>query len=130
VFRGRFLEGLIDLCSAGDIDLAEPDCRKLVRAAKRSDWVVYTKRAFGGPQHIVRYLGRYTHRVAISSARLLSIADHRIIFRTRGDKTCALAPDEFLRRPVRRSLSEGGCSTCYPTTSSRSGTTDCWHPRT
>jgi len=98
VFRGRFLEGLIDLGNAGDIDLAEPDCRTLVRAAKRSDWVVYTKRAFGGPQHIVRYLGRYTHRVAISSSRLLSIADHRITFRTRGDKTCALPPDEFLRR--------------------------------
>jgi len=98
VFRGKFLTGLIDLCNAGDIDLTEPDCRKLVRTAKRCDWVVYIKRAFGGPQHIVRYLGRYTHRVAISSSRLLSITDHRITFRTRGDKTCSLAPDEFIRR--------------------------------
>jgi hypothetical protein len=98
VFRGRFLEGLIDLCNAGQVDLAESDCRKLVRTAKRSDWVVYTKRAFGGPEHVVRYLGRYTHRVAISSARLVSITDHRITLRTRGDKSCALAPDEFLRR--------------------------------
>jgi hypothetical protein len=98
VFRGRFLQGLLDLCNAGEIDLREPDCRKLVRVAKRCHWVVYTKRAFGGPQHIVRYLGRYTHRVALSSSRLLSITDYRITFRTRGDKTCALAPHEFLRR--------------------------------
>ena len=98
VFRGKFLTGLIDLCNAGDIDLTETECRKLVRATKRCDWVVYTKRAFGGPEHIVRYLGRYTHRVAISSSRLLSISDHRITFRTRGAKTCALTPEEFIRR--------------------------------
>jgi hypothetical protein len=98
VFRGRFLEGFIDLCQAGAIDLSERQSRALVRKAKRHDWVVFAKKPFGGPAQIVRYLGRYTHRVAISSSRLVSISDERIVFRTRGEKTCALAPEEFIRR--------------------------------
>jgi hypothetical protein len=98
VFRGKFFQGLIDLWGAGELDLSERECRKLVRQAKRQDWVVYAKRPFGGPRQIVRYLGRYTHRVAISSSRLLSVTDQRIVFRTRGEKTCSLTPTEFLRR--------------------------------
>ncbi|MGH8701385.1 MAG: IS91 family transposase [Burkholderiales bacterium] len=98
VFRGKFLEGLIELSRAGKLDLTEPESRKLVRQAKKHDWVVYAKRPFGGPTQIVRYLGRYTHRVGISSSRLLSVTDHRIVFRTRGEHTCSLTPEEFLRR--------------------------------
>jgi len=98
VFRGKFLHGFIDLCQAGKIDLTEHQSRKLVREAKKHDWVVYAKKPFGGPEQIVNYLGRYTHRVGISSSRLLSITDHRIVFRTRGEKTCSLEPQEFIRR--------------------------------
>jgi hypothetical protein len=78
-----------------------PDCqisRKLVRETKKQDWVVYAKKPFGAAQQIVNYLGRYTHRVAISSARLLSISEDRIVFRTRGEKTCSVTPEEFIRR--------------------------------
>jgi hypothetical protein len=98
LFRGKFLHGFIDLCKAGKIDLTERQSRKLVRQAKKQDWVVYAKKPFGGPQQIVNYLGRYTHRVAISSSRLLSISDDQIVFRTRGEKTCSLTPEEFIRR--------------------------------
>jgi len=98
VLRGKFLAGFIELWKAGKIDLSERESRKLVGQANKHSWVVYAKRPFGGPDHIVNYLGRYTHRVAISSARLLSVTDHRIVFRTRGDKTCSLTPNEFLRR--------------------------------
>ncbi len=98
VLRGKFLAGFIDLCTAGQIDLSEHQARKLVREAKKHDWVVYAKKPFGGPQQIVSYLGRYTHRVGISSSRLVSISDDRIVFRTRGDKTCSLTPEEFIRR--------------------------------
>jgi hypothetical protein len=98
VFRGKFLEGFVDLWTAGKISLSERESRKLIRQAKKHQWVVYAKRPFGGPEQIVNYLGRYTHRVAISSLRLLSVTDHHVVFRTRGDKTCALTPDEFLRR--------------------------------
>jgi hypothetical protein len=98
VFRGKFLAGFIELWTAGKIDLSERESRKLVGQAKKHPWVVYAKRPFGGPTQIVNYLGRYTHRVAISSARLLSVTDQRVVFRTRGDRTCSLTPNEFLRR--------------------------------
>jgi len=98
LFRGKFLAGFIDLWKAGKLDLSEHDSRKLVREAKKCPWVVFAKRPFGGPAQIVNYLGRYTHRVAISSARLLSISDDKIVFRTRGEKTCSLKPEEFIRR--------------------------------
>jgi DNA-directed RNA polymerase subunit RPC12/RpoP len=98
LFRGKFLHGFIELCQAGKIDLTEPQSRNLVRQAKKQDWVVHTKRPFGGPEQIVNYLGRYTHRVAISSSRLISISAQRIVFRTRGKGTCALTPEEFIRR--------------------------------
>ena len=98
VFRGKFLHGLGDLCQAGEIDLSEGDARKLIHKAKRQSWVVFAKKPFGGPKQIVGYLGRYTHRVAISSSRLVSISDTTIIFRTRGETTCSVTPDEFIRR--------------------------------
>jgi len=98
VFRGKFLHGFIELCKAGKINLTEHQSRKLVRESKKHRWVVYAKKPFGGPRQIVSYIGRYTHRVAISSSRLISIHDDKIVFRTRGEKTCALTPDEFIRR--------------------------------
>jgi hypothetical protein len=98
VFRGKFLQGFIDLWTAGKINLSENQSRKLVREVKKHHWVVFAKKPFGGPVQIVNYLGRYTHRVAISSSRLLSITDDKIVFRTRAENTCSLTPEEFLRR--------------------------------
>jgi len=98
VFRGKFLSGLIHLCKTGTIDLTEHQSRRLVRDVKKHHWVVYAKKPFGGPSQIINYLGHYTHRVAISSARLISISDHQIVFRTRGDNRCTLTPEEFIRR--------------------------------
>ena len=98
VFRGKFLDGYIELWRAGKIDLTEHQSRKLVRDSKKFAWNVYAKKPFGGPEQIINYLGRYTHRVAISSARMLSISDHQIVFRTRGKETCSLPPKEFIGR--------------------------------
>lgn len=98
LFRGKFLHGLIELSKAGELGLTEQQSRKLVREAKRQDWVVFAKKPFGGPTQIVNYLGRYTHRVAISSARMISITEDHIVFRTRGEKTCSVTPEEFIRR--------------------------------
>jgi len=67
-------------------------------------WVVYCKPPFAGPEHVLAYLGRYTHRVALSNDRLLAVADGRVRFRWRdyadGDraKVMDLDVDEFLRR--------------------------------
>ena len=77
---------------------------KLVGRLRRRDWVVYSKPAFGGPVQVLRYLGRYTHRVAISNHRLLAFDGERVTFRWRdyahGNKSRVMTLDaiEFLRR--------------------------------
>ena len=62
------------------------------------NWCVYAKRPFKGASHIYAYLGRYTHRVAISSARIKALSEDNVRFRTRGDDTVDLHPVEFMRR--------------------------------
>jgi hypothetical protein len=101
VFRGKFLEALIDRYEHGALDnarLTPTAFRTLTRCLSRLTWVVYSKASFAGPDPIVNYLGRYTHRVALSNSRLLSVRNDLITFRTRGDRTCSLPPDEFIRR--------------------------------
>jgi len=72
--------------------------------------VVYAKPPFGGPERVLKYLARYTHRVAISNARLRDVRDGRVTFRyqdyadARRHKTMTLAADEFLRRFVQHVL--------------------------
>ncbi|MGC1789656.1 MAG: transposase [Terriglobales bacterium] len=84
-----------------------------LRPLFRKDWVVYSKRPFGGPEHVLHYLGRYTHRVAISNHRLISFADGKVTFRWRDSahkneqKLMTLALDEFLRRFLLHLLPEG-----------------------
>src|SRR5262249_9952281 len=70
----------------------------------RKDWIVYSKPPFGGPEYVLNYLGRYTHRVAISNHRLVSFDDGQVTFRWRDSahnneqKLMTLSLDEFLRR--------------------------------
>jgi Putative transposase len=76
----------------------------LLRRLHRQDWVVYAKPAFGGPEQVLRYLGHYTHRVAISNHRIVAFDGERVTFRcknyARGSKqrTMTLSAIEFLRR--------------------------------
>jgi hypothetical protein len=112
VFRGKFVEGLRELYAARALvpegmlaPLKRPQTfAELLRTVHQKDWVVYAKRPFGGAEYVVRYLGRYTHRVAISTHRLLSLEDHRVTFRWRdsrhGNKQrwMTLHVHEFLRR--------------------------------
>src|SRR5438128_1934338 len=89
VFRGKFLAGLKrlhhrhQLCCAGPtVALADPQqFAKLMRRLHRHDWVVHAKPAFSGPLQVLRYLGRYTHRVAISNHRLLAFDQELVTFR-------------------------------------------------
>jgi hypothetical protein len=84
-----------------------------LRPLYRQDWVVYLKRPFGGPQYVVHYLGRYTHRVAISNHRLVSFIDGQVTFRWRDSadhneqKLLTLSLDEFLRRFLLHILPKG-----------------------
>jgi len=112
VFRGKFCAGLKRLhrgdqlhCTGPASILADPkQFRRLLRRLHGQDWVVYAKPAFGGPKKVLRYLGRYTHRIAISNHRLLAFDGERVTFRwkdyARGGKqrSMTLMGTEFLRR--------------------------------
>ena len=112
VFRGRYLAGLQRAFDRGDLHLTDGLASLAAPAAfaawlaelRQSAWVVYCKPPFAGPDHVLAYLGRYTHRVALSNDRLLGLADGRVRFRWRdyadGDrvKVLDLDVDEFLRR--------------------------------
>ena len=112
IFRGKFLAGLKRLHRRKKLQCAGPAAAladhkqfaKLLRRLHRHDWVVYAKPTFGGPMQVLRYLGRYTHRVAISNHRLLAFEQERVTFRWKdyahGGKQgqMTLAATEFLRR--------------------------------
>jgi hypothetical protein len=112
VFRGKFVAGLRNAFHRGELQfhgsllpLAQPHAfAAWLRVLFRHDWVVYSKPPFGGPEHVLRYLGAYTHRVAISNSRLVALSEGIVTFRWRdsahGNKKrlMTLAVDEFLRR--------------------------------
>ena len=90
VFRGKFVAGLKRLYRRRTTALLWPGCGRWQSpsslpsscdALHRQDWVVYAKPAFGGPSQVLRYLGRYTHRVAISNHRLLAFDGEHVTFR-------------------------------------------------
>jgi hypothetical protein len=84
--------------------------RAFLRPLFRQDWVVYAKRPFGGPQHVLHYLARYTHRVAIANHRRVSIADGKVTFRWKDyrrngkQRNMTVSAEEFLRRFMLRVL--------------------------
>ena len=103
MYRGKFMALLQRAWSSGklavDPDLACPKAwRAFKRVLYRKSWNVYAKRPFKGASHIYAYLGRYTHRVAVSSARIHLVTDETVRLRTRGDETIDLHPHEFVRR--------------------------------
>jgi hypothetical protein len=85
----------------------------LCRRARRIKWVVFVKRPFGGPQHVLKYLARYTHRVAISNRRLLSMENGRVTFVYKDyadankSKVMTLEATEFIRRFLLHILPRG-----------------------
>ena len=121
VFRGKFVAGLKTAFREGKlqfhghlIPLAQPRAfASWLRLLFRHDWIVYAKRPFGGPEHALRYLGNYTHRVAISNHRLVALTNDEVTFRWRdsahGNKKrlMTLPVDEFLRRFLLHLLPRG-----------------------
>lgn len=112
VFRARYLEALQRAHDAhrltfagGTAPLAEPvTWHRFLHTLRAQPWVVYAKPPFGGPARVLAYLARYTHRVAITNARLLDCADGVVRFRWKDyadhgrQKILSLPADEFLRR--------------------------------
>ena len=120
-FRKRFLIHLRRAFRKGKLhfhgeleSLAQPAAfEALCQKTGRVQWVVYAKRPFGGPAQVLKYLARYTHRVAISNRRLLSMQDGRVTFEWKDyaagnqTKTMTLEPAEFIRRFLLHVLPSG-----------------------
>ena len=131
LFRKKFLIHLRKAFQKGKLQfngqlksLAQPAAfEALCQQAGRIEWVVYAKRPFGEPEQVLKYLARYTHRVAISNRRLISMADGRVTFEWKDyaggnqTKTMTLEAVEFIRRFL---------STCCPLALSTSATLDFW----
>jgi len=121
VFRGKFVAGLRRafhskrLAFYGELrSLAnEKAFAAFLRTLFREDWVVYAKAPFGGPEHVLQYLARYTHRVAISNHRLLSVDGDHVTFRWKDYahhskcRAMTLTTEEFLRRFLQHVLPKG-----------------------
>ena len=109
VFRGKFLDLLQRACEKGKIPAANNE----IKASRQKSWVVYAKKPFGSPQTVLDYLGRYTHRVALSNDRILQVENGEVTlsYRDRKDgdrkKTMALAAQEFIRRFLLHVLPDG-----------------------
>jgi len=106
LFRGKLLASLDAAYRAGSLSLAGA-CQELrdPRAFARlrdqlykTDWIAYAKEPFADPDQVLRYLGRYTHRVGISNQRLLDLSDAGVLFRTKGEATACLPPEVFIAR--------------------------------
>src|ERR1700732_133692 len=121
VFRGKCVAALKRAFRDGRLEfhaelppLAQPKTfSSWLRKLFRNDWMVYLKRPFGGPEHVLHYLGRYTHRVAISNHRLVSLVDEKVTFRlgasahNKEKKLMTLSLDKFLRRFLLHLLPKG-----------------------
>src|ERR1700676_1559838 len=121
IFRGKFVAALRQAFQEGQLSfhgnltcLARPKTfAAWLRPLFRKDWVVYSKPPIGGPEYVLQYLGRYTHRVAISNHRLVSFAEQTVTFRWRDSahnneqKLLTLSLDEFLRRFLLHVLPKG-----------------------
>ena len=121
VFPGKYVAALRRAHDRDELDLTGAAARlrdpaqwhAFLDALFRTDWIVYVKPAFGGAPAVLRYLGRYTHRVAISNHRLLAFDGARVTFRWKdyahesAPRTMTLTASEFLRRFVQHVLPRG-----------------------
>ena len=123
LFRRLFLEGLAALHAAGDLQffgdfasLADaPTFRSHLAPLAKTEWVVFAKQPFAGPEEVIRYFARYTHRVAIGNSRLVDVDDRHVTFRWKDyretgngqSKVMRLSPAEFMRRFLLHVLPDG-----------------------
>ena len=121
VFRGKFLAMLGHAFERGDLSfhgklevLADPgEFQRRLTASAQTEWVVYAKPPFGGPEQVLKYLACYTHRVAISNRRLVALEDDEVKFHWKdyahggGERTMTLEAPEFIRRFLLHVLPSG-----------------------
>lgn len=113
LLRGKMLAALRALHRRGafarfsGFDDPEGFDRLMQKLASAKRWIVYAKRPFARVDHVLKYLGRYTHRVGISNSRLVDVNAEQVTFRTKNGKTVTITPVEFLRRFVQHVLPDG-----------------------
>ena len=112
VLRAKMMAALSGMYARGQLDgfddFSDPEgFDRLMCKLKSLDWITYAKKPFRRADHVIRYLGRYTHRVAISNSRLVNITDDLVTFKTKKGKTASLPPVEFLKRFVQHILPPG-----------------------
>jgi hypothetical protein len=112
LFRGKFDAALTSAYHDQRLDLPDglatpEDFSRLRRKLFARRWVVYAKRPFAGAQQVYSYLGRYTHRVAISNHRILCVTDDSVTIDTRNGATATMTPGEFIRRFLNHVLPSG-----------------------
>ena len=121
VFRGKFIQHLKAAHKAGSIQFhgrlkplrKSSQFEQLLNASVKNDWIVFCKRPFGGPRQVLKYLARYTHRVAIANSRLLEMTNDRVRFQWKdyrdghSSKTMELSNIEFMRRFLLHVLPSG-----------------------
>jgi hypothetical protein len=121
VFRGKFLDSLRNAFRSKRLAfhgscLGWENCKAFyvfLDTLKEHDWVVYAKKPFGGPEHVLHYLARYTHRIAISNHRLVEVTDANVTFRWKDYahhsqcRTMTLSHEQFLRRFLQHVLPKG-----------------------
>ena len=112
LFRGKMMAVLQKLHAQGLFvrfdDFADPEAfDRLMGKLAQTAWLVYAKTPFRRVDHVLNYLGRYTHRVAISNSRLVDVRQELVTFRTNNGKLASLSPVEFLRRFLQHVLPDG-----------------------
>lgn len=108
LFRGKMLDGLKRAQKRGRLHVNDPvHLAATLAGLYRKNWVVYCKRPFGGPEQVIRYLGHYTHRVALSNHRLVAVDDGGVTFRTKNGKKVTLDGVTFLARWLSHVLPRG-----------------------
>lgn len=116
VFSGKFMEQFQRFMDDGGMDIDE----ELHRELYRNEWVVYAKRPLGGAAQVIEYLGRYTHKVAISNHRLVDIADGNVTFRYKDYRDDG--KNKTMTLDLSNSYAVSACTFCR-TVSAKSGTT-------
>ena len=120
-FRGKYIAALRQAFKEGQLNFAgvtlkyatDAGFSNLLNQLHKKPWVIYAKRPFAGPEQVIRYLGRYTHRVAISNQRIISMEDGRVTFRYKDyadhdrPKRMTLDVNEFIRRFLLHILPSG-----------------------
>jgi len=110
VFRGKLLGRFEAAVTSGSLSTSEPFARKRLRQAAGTPWVVYSKAPMAGPDQVLRYLSRYSHRVAIGNERIVAFHDGNVTFRyrdrRRGNRSdlLTLPATEFVQRFLRHTL--------------------------